>query len=350
MYNPVFKYTEKLVSALLKAEQYKTNIISTDFSYNTKSELQKKSKTLNIFYLASLVKKTTIEFKDSEKIVNGILPEGIKKENLEILINFRNYMDFAYSDVNESTNEYDLKILLHIYKLIVFSWRETFILQFRDRFPSDLENKDNWGDFVDTNIDSYEKVVQHLNELVEWYASLDVNFPVLVKTSIFAYKLFEIQPFQNHNFISILAIIDFILSKYGYVYKNFASTLRAFYVNIENLKKSLYYSKINYSLEYWIESFVDAFVKEYLEVKKDISTYLMEEEKSKKKPFLNLNKRQIKILQYLQNVPSIKREEYCHIMEVSTMTAFRDLNDLVRKKLLKTEGIGRGTKYKLYSM
>jgi hypothetical protein len=31
------------------------------------------------------------------------------------------------------------------------------------------------------------------------------------------------------------------------------------------------------------------------------------------------------------------------------MTAFRDLKDLVRKKLIKLDGKGRGTKYKLAS-
>ena len=76
----------------------------------------------------------------------------------------------------------------------------------------------------------------------------------------------------------------------------------------------------------------------------------MEDERAKKQPFLDLNPRQLKVLRYLQNVPYIKREDYCHMMDVSTMTAFRDVNDLVRKKLLKVEGQGRGTKYRLSTM
>jgi len=35
------------------------------------------------------------------------------------------------------------------------------------------------------------------------------------------------------------------------------------------------------------------------------------------------------------------------MMDVSTMTAYRDLTELMEKKLVKLEGQGRGTKYML---
>ena len=74
-----------------------------------------------------------------------------------------------------------------------------------------------------------------------------------------------------------------------------------------------------------------------------------EEKRNTSQPFLDLNKRQLKILRYLQNIPTVQRDDYCQMMDVSTMTAYRDLNDLVSKKLIKVEGQGRGTKYKLAS-
>ena len=75
----------------------------------------------------------------------------------------------------------------------------------------------------------------------------------------------------------------------------------------------------------------------------------IKEGESKKQPFLNLNKRQLKILKYLQKISQIKREEYVEIMEVSTMTAYRDLDELVKKGLLKVSGQGRSTRYILAS-
>ena len=84
-----------------------------------------------------------------------------------------------------------------------------------------------------------------------------------------------------------------------------------------------------------------------LETREEMVKTLNEEDKSSKKPFLDLNKRQLKILRYLQTIPTVKREDYVQMMDVSTMTAYRDLTELMEKKLVKLEGQGRGTKYML---
>ncbi|MCS7317693.1 MAG: hypothetical protein NZZ41_05225 [Candidatus Dojkabacteria bacterium] len=350
MYQPIFKYTDLLVNNLLKVENLRTTISMTEISYNTKLTLQMKIKALNLFFIASFKNYKLDNIKECQKIVSGIQPNNLPTDVFTTLVNFRNYMDFAYSEASEGYMEYDINSIFHIHKLVTYSWRETPTLKFRNRLPNDIKTGYNWTDFIDNDITTEEKVTQSLNSLFEWYNDISNNLPILVKIGLFVFRLIEIQPFITNNFISIVAIIDFILYKYGYGIKNFFSTSRMLYSSQEELKKSIYYSKVNHSIEFWLEEFLDAIAKEYMNIKREMTEYLIEEEKNKKKPFLNLNKRQLKILQYLQNVPMIKRAEYCHIMEVSPMTAFRDLSDLVRKKLLKTEGVGKATRYKLYNM
>jgi predicted HTH transcriptional regulator len=109
-------------------------------------------------------------------------------------------------------------------------------------------------------------------------------------------------------------------------------------------------SKQNFESSLWIERFVKSMARDVEEQKNEIDKQMAEEqEKNAKQPFLDLNKRQLKILKYLQTIPTVKREDYCAMMDVSTMTAYRDLDDLVNKKLIKVEGRGRGTKYMLVS-
>ncbi|MFC1780579.1 DeoR family transcriptional regulator, partial [Patescibacteria group bacterium] len=97
----------------------------------------------------------------------------------------------------------------------------------------------------------------------------------------------------------------------------------------------------------WIERFIRNFASEIKDTRESIEKLIQEYQEKNKQPFLNLNRRQLKILRYLQNIPQVKREEYVEMMDVSTMTAYRDLTELVRKGLLRLEGQGRGTRYML---
>lgn len=63
----------------------------------------------------------------------------------------------------------------------------------------------------------------------------------------------------------------------------------------------------------------------------------------------NLNQRQIRAIEYLNEKNTITNKIYQELCEVSKATATRDLSELVEKhKLLKIAGdVGAGTTYKL---
>lgn len=62
-----------------------------------------------------------------------------------------------------------------------------------------------------------------------------------------------------------------------------------------------------------------------------------------------LNKRQVKVMNYLQVNDSIKNKEYREIFGVSHKTAHLELSDLVNREFLTVEGAGRSTCYRLSS-
>jgi len=62
---------------------------------------------------------------------------------------------------------------------------------------------------------------------------------------------------------------------------------------------------------------------------------------------LGLNSRQIKSLNLLQEKLFLTRKEYETKFSASKVTAFRDLNELIEKGFIKSEGQGRNTKYSL---
>jgi hypothetical protein len=68
---------------------------------------------------------------------------------------------------------------------------------------------------------------------------------------------------------------------------------------------------------------------------------------AEKNGLVNLNPRQIKIIEYLYEKEKVSRKEYSSMMKISFMTSFRDLQELVDKKYIIQKGKSRGTYYTL---
>jgi len=62
-------------------------------------------------------------------------------------------------------------------------------------------------------------------------------------------------------------------------------------------------------------------------------------------PILDINERQKKALEYLQNKGMITRRKYLDITNVSTRTANNELKELVEKGLILRKGKGRAVHY-----
>ncbi len=348
MYSPKFSYNDKSVQNLVKFENHKTTLQNLDLSYNVRYKLSQRSKSLDIFHLAHILK-LDLTLKDAEKLVSTQKLDRVDETRLSILKNFKNALDFNRSSIADTYAELDKPVILHLNKLVLTQWRETWEASFRSFTDKIDERWDSYVQLRDKNL-KVNDIDTEIQDLVDWYKYSIPTITPLVRIAVVFLRLIEICPFTAGNKFTITAILDYLMLKNGYGSKIYTSVTRVVDNVEDKFQKAFQIYQKTYDLSFWIDTFIAAFLSDIVNVKEEINGFIVEEEKSKQQPFLNLNKRQLKVLKYLQNVPQIKREDYCHMMEVSTMTAFRDLNDLVRKKLLKVEGQGRGTKYKLASM
>ena len=348
MYEPKYRYTDKLVSSLIKLENSKATLSSLDLTYNVKHKLTTNAKALDMFHLANMIG-FEITLKEGEKLSNGVKIDGIDDSSFKLIQNFRNILEFSRSTIVDTYSEVDYAVLHHLNRLLISGWKEVWEAKFRSG-NDEIDSK--WDDLVGLRDESVlsSNVEKEIFELIEWYKSAMPTVTPLVRLAILIFRLIEIYPFLAGNKLTIIAITDYLLLRNGLASKAYMSVIRTFVQNHDRLVEAIYMSRKNFDLSYWIETFVEYLNRDLAEIRESINDYIINDEKSKKQPFLDLNKRQLKVLRYLQTVQMIKREDYCHMMEVSTMTAFRDLNDLVRKKLLKVDGKGRGTKYRLSSM
>ncbi|MCA9382649.1 DeoR family transcriptional regulator, partial [Candidatus Dojkabacteria bacterium] len=157
-------------------------------------------------------------------------------------------------------------------------------------------------------------------------------------------------PWKIGNNITSLLIYDYLFKKYKLDSGGLVTSLGLIDEYEDDLVRTYQYVALNQDkLDLWVKKLISLNTRYIREKRLEIDGKVEEMKKigSERSNLLDLNKRQLKILRYLQNVPQVKREDYVHMMNVSTMTAYRDLQGLVDKDLLKVYGKGRGTKYSL---
>jgi Fic family protein len=258
-------------------------------------------------------------------------------------------MDFSRANAKDTLNTLDINTLLHLNRILLNEWREVWDSKFR---ISGIENEtvlDNWLEVRDQQTQpSY--IQDELMTMCEWYRSTTAKMHPLIRIATIVYKMARLAPFVVLDKLTIITLIDYLLYSNGYSSDAYLPSTRNFDMNeSEYLEAWNFAAQNGNNITIWVERFVTNIANDYEFIKEEMEKILHQDTKSSKQPFLDLNKRQLKILRYLQTIPTVKREDYVQMMDVSTMTAFRDLNDLLRKRLLKTEGQGRGTKYMLTS-
>jgi Fic family protein len=348
MYSPNFNYNDKIVSLLIKIENTKSTLATLDFASNVEHKLVKNVRSLDMMHFANELG-YEITVKDGYKLSTGVKVGNMTDADFKIIANFRSVLEFNTSRDVSSYSEVDYSILHHLNRLLINGWEDTWETKLRNAENKVDESWDDWEVLRDKDL-APEQVENAMFNVVDWYKSSIPTMTPLVRLLILIFRLIEIYPFIAANKFTIIALADYVLYRNGFSLNSYTSTIRIFNKNKKKVEESYLVSKKANDLSYWIEQMLVLMNSEMNEVRESISGYMVEEEKAKQQPFLDLNKRQLKVLRYLQSVPFVKREDYCHMMDVSTMTAFRDLNDLVRKKLLKIDGKGRGTKYRLTTM
>ncbi len=344
-YEPVYTITDKLLNSIVRLEIDRVAMETSQLSYNVRTRMADGAKASNLFHLAHILG-LEVTIKDSEKLVEGRkLP--IEDSGARLLTNFRNVLEFNRSSVTDGQLDLDVALLLHLNKIVLTEWRESWDVRLRNTNEIIDANLDSWAEVRDQQIPP-EELEAEVKLVLEWFNRSQGSVHDVIRIGVLLFRLVEIMPYIAANKLTLMALADFLLNRQGYINKSFLPVVRVFDVNQAEFISLWNSARVGHDLTPWLEKFSQGLTKDIQETKGQVDKVMSEEdEKSTKQPFLDLNKRQLKVLRYLQTIPTVKREDYCQMMDVSTMTAFRDLNDLIRKKLLKIEGRGRGTKYKL---
>ena len=171
----------------------------------------------------------------------------------------------------------------------------------------------------------------------------------LLKSAIAHYQLVYIHPFVEGNGRTARAFSTLVMYSYNYNFKRFFSLeeyfdsdVSRYYAALQSVQKSL-----NNDLTFWLEYFcygltleIDKIKQKVLKLSKD---FKMRQQLGTQ---IALSERQIMLLEVLQNQGEITSEAAQQVLpNVSTDTILRDIKDLIKKGVIKKQGVTKGVRY-----
>lgn len=183
---------------------------------------------------------------------------------------------------------------------------------------------------------------------IHWLTSLRTKelHPVL-KAGVTHHELVRIHPFLDGNGRVARAVAILVLFADGYDVKKFFS-LEEYY----DKDPMGYYGALKSAeggdLTEWLEYFTEGLVMELAKIKEkvqDLSVDLKLKERRGGEQ-IAVSPRQIRILEYLQKVGFLQNQVFKELFPmISEDTVLRDLQDLIKKGIIKKSGITKAAKY-----
>jgi len=346
MNEPHYRITHTILNNIVKYEVERKGILDFQIDDELVNKLRLNTNTGDIFHLGQTMG-VNVTLKKARKIASG-KTLTMSDYRGQYLTNFRNAVEFILS-TQASFSPMQGNIVLHLNKILIQNIADEWDAKYRTGGEQIDNRDDTWVSLRDEEIASVDVQSQAL-EAIEWFMVNQNKVHALIRIPATIYSLIRIAPFVIGNKITMLAVLKYLFFKSGYYVNGYMPIIKNFDIYeeeyIEAWKQA---ASEGDDVTLWIERFSRNYAQEMITTKERIDKMLEDHKEKSKQPFLNLNRRQLKVLRYLQNIPQVKREEYVDMMDVSTMTAYRDMYDLVKKGLLRIEGQGRGTLYVLAS-
>ncbi len=348
MYLPTFNLTHKIIDYLIKLELSVKTIKEIPLPAKEKNKVLKNSEADGLYNISKL-SNSPVTLKRA-KVISSEGKDVLSTEpSVKLLSNYRSSWDFMFSATNEKYISLSPALLLHLNKLIfddvVESWEAGRFRSIKDNIDTKF---DSWTDCRNVEYDTYD-FEKDFYEILNWYSSSQYKIHPIIKISVVLFELLQAYPFFSGNLITSIALSELLFEKSHLGLRRLYPIPRTF----ENYRDELQ-SALKASIEQegdqtkWIEEFVRGVALDVTELKNEILQVEEEKVGKKKKKFLGLNTRQLRILKWLQRKENIYRRDYVKRMGVSTMTAYRDLSELVKRKLIIQKGGGRSTYYTVY--
>lgn len=342
MRTPKYTLTNLLLTYILRYELALKDIKYNPLPEKYYDEIRERFASEDINSLGELIS-FPIGYNKSLTIQRGQEKPSEKKQ-YRIFTNFRNAKDFVNSYQDNNSLKPSTELSMHINRLItkdIIDDTDIGKLRTFSEKPNDIY--DTWYKYRDfyPHLDP----IPYFNEIYEWIQNGKDNNHLLIKIGILLYEFIDKAPFLGGNQITSLLMIETVTKKYGYNPDNMFPMFKFIESIYEDLPSALRLSKSKSDYTTFLEAFLYAVSKGVVNCTENIKDTYTKKVKKQGSLELQLNQRQIKLIDYLTVNQKITRSKFTKMMGMSFMTSYRDIQDMIQKGHIKQRGKGRGTYY-----
>jgi Fic family protein len=346
MYTPTFDLTHTMVKDLIKLELAIKEIRTTPLPQESKDQIEQQMDAKSIYHVAKLAG-ISLKEEDAADIASGETIPAPGSETV-LLSNYRSTSDFIYASTKDPYLSLSSSILLHINKLLLNTAVESWeVGRFRTLGDTIQSAFDTWTNHAPKTIDIKDPA-QYYTSVLSWFINKRHPIHPMLKIGVVVYELFAYYPFVAGNQITIIAMSELLYERSSLSLKGFFPVSRVFHLNEKELLEALIDTRENGGDQTrWLERFVNAVASDLTSLKNDVVKATEKKIYAHKKKMADLNPRQKKFLEQLSYKHKMSRKDFVEMTGVSSMTAYRDISELLDRDLIIQKGGGRSTHYVL---
>lgn len=341
MFKPNYTITNKLLANIKRVGEIVTTLNNLNFSKVVLLEMEKRARETSA-YSSTSIEGNPLPLTDVKRILKN-KPEFIRDSEKEV-INYNKALIALDEYIQKDKTYFNTGLLEKIQKMVTDGLIE------KNR-SGHIRNEPVFVNNPKTRKTVYlppeqKDVRKMLNELFLFLKENEKKLDPLILAGIFHRQFVIIHPFVDGNGRTGRLATKVFLAKVGLNTFNLFS-----FENYYNKNVSLYFQKVGLFGDYyeikdkidftsWLEYFTDGIIDELLRVKKELENEVMN-------PTDDLKEYHLKIIKHIKKNGYITDKIYSQISNRAKPTRNLDLRKLISFGIIKKEGKGRATYYKL---
>lgn len=340
MYSPIFTINNKILKNIGAIEAAKEVIEHAPLLPYWEKKFQEDA-ILRTTHYGTHIEGNELSLTQVQKVLEGEEVVG-RERDIQEVINYRKVIKFIEDQLNSKIDD-DLLKKLHsivVHKILDHDSQGVY------RKKEVVIKNSITGDVSFRPPRSIE-VPWQMKELIH-FINHDLETHPVIKAGIVHFEFVRIHPFLDGNGRVGRALSMLVLYQGGYDIRHFFSLEEHFDQDPQDYYEALQsVDKKNGDLTTWLVYFTTCVGSELSKIKDQIESISIDSKlKQKLGGPVMLSERQLKIVEYIQKVGYFDNKIFRSLFPmVSEDTVLREVQDLVKKKILKKEGKTKGVKY-----
>lgn len=345
MFNPKFSITNKILKNVSTIETCREIINNAPLVPQWEAKFREDAIARTVYH-GTHIEGNDLSFTEAELVLKGKqIPS--RDRDVQEIINFRNvlrYIDEQYRDKGKEISDGTIR---HIHKLTVD--RLLPVTESGNYRRTQVVVRNSKTREITFRPPNAVEVPYLMSDFCTWLNNKKTeDISAILRSGITQYEIVRIHPFIDGNGRTARATATLILFKEGYDIKKFFSLEEYYDRNPHGYYTALQsVTSEEKDLTFWLEYFTEGLANELSRIKEKVLKLSVDAKlKERVGGQIALSERQIKLIEFIERNSRLQNKDFREVLPmVSDDTILRDLKDLMKKKIIKKQGVTKSAEY-----